>query len=32
MKIVEHEIKRYVLRVKEYKTAMEAMQRAAGTS
>ena len=32
MKIVEHEIKRYVLRVKEYKQAMEAMQQAAGTS
>lgn len=31
MKIVEHEIKRYVVRVKEYKDKLAALQKAQGT-
>ena len=31
MRIIEHEIKRYILRVKEFKTKMEQMENAKGT-
>lgn len=31
MRIIEHEIKRYILRVKEFKTKMEEMEAKQGT-